>query len=269
MRAETAVRTLNRELEQRVAERTAQLEAVNRELEAFSYSVSHDLRAPLRVIDGFSKAIEEEQASAFNDAGRDYFKRVRAAAGKMTQLIDALLELSRMTCGNLNRSTVDLSMLAKNEADELAKTEPGRRVEFLILDGITAEGDPVLMHVMIANLIGNAWKFSAKREQARIEFGVLDRGMADDKFETQKPKPETVYFIKDNGAGFDMAYSDKLFGVFQRLHSNEEFEGTGIGLAIVKRIVTRHGGRVWAESKPGEGTAMYFALPAAGAGDGR
>jgi PAS domain S-box-containing protein len=253
MRAEAAVRTLNRELEQRVAERTAQLEAVNRELEAFSYSVSHDLRAPLRVIDGFSKAIEEEQASALNDAGRDYFRRVRNAAGKMSQLIDALLGMSRMTSGEMHRSAVDLSMLAKNEAEELAKTEPGRRAEFIVPDGITTDGDPVLLRVMIANLIGNAWKFSAKREPARIEFGVLDRGMTDD-------KNVAVYFVKDNGAGFDMTCADKLFTAFQRLHTAEEFPGIGIGLATVQRIISRHGGRIWAEGEREKGAAFYFTL---------
>jgi hypothetical protein len=253
MRADAKVRMLNRELEQRVTERTAQLEAANRELEAFSYSVSHDLRAPLRVIDGFSKAIEEEQASALDDTGRDYFKRVRAAAGRMGQLIDALLDLSKQTRGELNRVPVDLSSLAKRAAEELSKNHPKRNVDVVLAEGVTMQGDPVMLRAVIENLLGNAWKFTARRERARIEFGVL-------KSEIHNPKFEMVCFVRDNGAGFDMAYADKLFIAFQRLHGAEDFPGIGIGLATVRRIINRHGGRIWAESEPDKGATFYFTL---------
>jgi PAS domain S-box-containing protein len=247
-RIEEELRELNRELEQRVKDRTTQLEDANRELEAFAYSVSHDLRAPLRAIDGFSRIIEEEHGEKLGTAGRDYFRRVRAAGQKMTHLIDAMLRLSRLTRGELNRIRVDLGPLAKTAADELRKGQPDRRVEFDIADGMAAEGDPVMLRIVVENLLGNAWKFTARQETGRIEFGVAVKDGKD------------AYFVRDNGAGFDMAYAKKLFTAFQRLHAADEFPGLGIGLATVQRIIHRHGGRIWAESEPDKGATFYFTL---------
>ncbi|MGE5809032.1 MAG: sensor histidine kinase [Nitrospirota bacterium] len=279
-RAEESLRRLNEELEQRVAARTSELEAANRELEAFSYSVSHDLKAPLRSIDGFAQAIEEEQSGRMDDSGRNYLRRVRMAAGKMSQLIDALLNLSRQSRGEMRPSSVDLSSLAKGIAEEFAKSQPGRMSAFIIPDGITAEGDPVMLRAVLENLLGNAWKFTGRCESPRIEFGAMEMRNADFGMRNEKikkdgqqsvqsgvshsafriPNSELVYYVRDNGAGFDMAYADRLFKAFQRLHSAEEFSGIGIGLATVQRIVHRHGGKIWAEGEPGKGATFYFTL---------
>jgi light-regulated signal transduction histidine kinase (bacteriophytochrome) len=248
MRAEKEVRELNRLLEERVALRTAQLEAANKELEAFSYSVSHDLRAPLRAIDGFSRIIEEDHATRLDKEGKDLFRRMREAADRMGQLITALLDLSKRTRGEMKRVPVDLSLTAKAAAEELAKAQPERKADFVIAEGITVSGDPAMLRAAVENLLENAWKFTGKRETARIEFGV-DRRDGND-----------VYFVRDNGAGFDMAYANKLFGAFQRLHAGSEFPGIGIGLATVQRIIDRHGGRIWAEGEPDKGATFYFTL---------
>jgi len=253
----------NRELERRAAE----LETVNNELEAFSYSVSHDLRAPLRSIDSFSQILLEEHAGKLDADGQDCLRRVRAATSRMGQLIDDLLRLSRVTRAEMHLETVDLSALAHSVAAELQGREPQRQVEFTIAPGVTAQGDARLLQVVLENLMGNAWKFTAKQEKARIEFGVLQerdletrrRGDAETLPLTASPLLP-VYFVRDNGAGFDMAYADKLFGAFQRLHSPSEFPGTGIGLATVSRIIHRHGGRVWAEGEVEKGATFYFTL---------
>ncbi len=237
-------------LESRVAERTAALQAANRELEAFSYSVSHDLRAPLRSIDGFSKVLLERYGALLDARGRDYLRRVRAAAQRMGQLIDDLLGLSRIGRREMRREVVDLSALAAEILAELREREPARSVETVIAPDVTAEGDPELLSIVVTNLLDNAWKFTREREIARIEFGVTVRDH------------QRAYFIRDNGAGFDMAYVDKLFSPFQRLHTEAEFPGTGIGLAIVQRIIHRHGGAVWAESAVGEGATFTFTLGA-------
>jgi signal transduction histidine kinase len=229
-----------------------ELEGTNRELEAFSYSVSHDLRAPLRTIDGFSQILQEDYEGALDDEGIDYLGRVRAASRHMATLIDDLLNLSRVGRRPLRREPVDLARLAAGIIGDLRVSEPGREVEFVAGENIVAWGDVSLLKVALENLLGNAWKFTAREEEARIEFGA-DR----------EPGPGSlspVYYVRDNGAGFDQAYADKLFGAFQRLHGQDEFEGTGIGLATVARIVHRHGGRVWAEGRVGGGATFYFTL---------
>lgn len=225
-----------------------QAETSNRELEAFSYSVAHDLRAPLRTIDGFSLALMEDFAGRLDERGREHLERVRSATQRMGQLIDDLLSLSRIARVEMQRTTVDLSTLARRVSDELKKADPERRAEFKIADHVVAEGDGRLLRVVLDNLLRNAWKFTGKRPVAHIEFGaVRDNG-------------GQSFFVRDNGAGFDMTYAGKLFGPFQRLHSAKDFEGTGIGLATVARIVQRHGGRVWAEGAVDQGATFHFTL---------
>ena len=248
-RLELELRRLNEELEQRVAARTAELAASNKELEAFAYSVSHDLRAPLRAIDGFGQALLEDYADRLDEEGRSHLQRTRAASQRMGQLIDGLLSLSRTTRSEIRRTYVDLSALAQMIAGELRKTNPARQVEWDIAPGLIVHADASLMRIMLQNLLENAWKFTSKHPRAKIAVGAVEQN------------GETVYFVRDDGAGFDMAYADKLFGAFSRLHAMAEFDGTGIGLATVQRIVHRHGGRVWAEGKVEQGATIYFTIP--------
>jgi PAS domain S-box-containing protein len=246
--AEDEIRRLNAELERRVRERTIQLESSNKELEAFVYSVSHDLRAPLRSIDGFSLALLEEYGGRLDERGRHYLDRVRSAAGQMGLEIEDLLKLSRLTRSEMIFADVNLSRLVENIAAELNESRPDRAVDWIIAPGVTADGDARLLEVALRNLLENAWKFTSKHPSARIEFGVRERD------------GQPVYFVRDDGAGFDNAFAGKLFGVFQRLHRFEEFEGTGVGLAMVQRIIRRHGGSVWAEGAVERGAAFYFTL---------
>ncbi len=256
------IKQINFELEELVKERTAGLEAANKELEAFAYSVSHDLRAPLRRMDGFSRALLESHVDKLNEEGKHYLERVCAGAQGMGELIDALLDLSRITRRELKRGPVDLRTVAYQIAAELQKTEPGRDVEFVLPKEVVVDGDKHLLQVAFENLVGNAWKFTGKMEKkGRIEFGAA-RNAGCGARNTDLGNDVIVYFVRDNGAGFDMAYANKLFGAFQRLHREDEFEGTGIGLATVQRIIQKHGGRVWAEGALGKGATFYFTLGA-------
>ncbi len=240
-------RTRSERVSLRLEDANRKLAGTNKELESFSYSVSHDLRAPLRTIDGFSRILLEDYAEDLGEEAHDYLGRVRAASVHMGHLIDDLLNLSRVTRSPLRREPVDLSVLASGIAKELQNSQPEREVEFVIEEGVTAWGDARLLLVALENLLGNACKFTSKTPGGRIEFGV-EQG------------PGGAYYVRDNGAGFDMNYAGKLFGAFQRLHGSGEFEGTGIGLATVQRIIHRHGGRVWAEGEVGRGAVFYFTL---------
>ena len=243
-RAEAEVSELN-ESERRHA---AQLEAANKELEAFSYSVSHDLRAPLRSIDGFSSALMEDYGEKLDVQAKNYLERIRAATQRMSQLIDDLLNLARVARSEMRHEVVDLSAMAKVILTDLHNEEPQRSVECVVPEGVAVQGDPRLLRVVLENLLGNAWKFTRKKPQARIELGVA------------KHDGQQVYFVRDDGAGFDMTYVGKLFGTFQRLHKAEDFSGSGVGLATVQRIIHRHGGRVWAQGAEGKGATITFTL---------
>ncbi len=247
--AEEEIRRLNEELKERVVSRTAQLEAANKELEAFAYSVSHDLRAPLRAVDGFSQMVVEDAGHLLAAADVEHLQRVRDAAQRMALLLDDLLGLSRVSRKDMLRDDVDLSAMATAVMAELHEEQPDRRVEVVVAPGMRVEADSALLHVILSNLLSNAWKFTSKHDEARIEVGVTD---ADG---------ERTFFVCDDGAGFDERYAQHLFGAFQRMHSADEFEGDGIGLATVQRLVTRHGGRVWAEAEVEKGATFYFTLP--------
>ncbi len=245
-RAERELELYRLHLEELVGERTSELAAANRELESFSYSVSHDLRAPLRSIDGFSQQILEDHYDRLDEDGRDAFQRIRAASQRMGLLIDGLLNLARFSRSEITHGRVDLGAMARHIAEDLRKSHPGRKAEFIITEGLIVDGDERLLYVVLQNLLGNAWKFCEKCDNTLIEFGATEHG------------GRTAYFVRDNGAGFDMAYASKLFSPFQRLHAVSEYPGTGIGLATVQRIIQRHGGQVWAEGEVGRGATFYF-----------
>lgn len=247
-RTQRELQDLTLSLEQRVRERTTALELANRELEAFSYSVSHDLRAPLRGIDGFSRILLERHADKLDAAGQDYLGRIRNAALRMNRLIEDMLRLSRIGRAEIRRTTVDLTEMASSIAIELRQREPERRVEVDIAPALTVNADSGLLRIVLENLLGNAFKFTGKKDEAKIEVGAMEKD------------GERVYYVRDNGAGFDMTFADKLFSPFQRLHRDTEFAGSGIGLASVQRIIARHGGRIWVEAAEGQGAAFFFTL---------
>ncbi len=246
--AEELIRKLNKELEERVRERTVELEAANKELEAFSYSVSHDLRAPLRALDGFSQALMEDYFDTLDEEGRDFLQRMRNASQSMGGLIDDLLNLSRVTRDEIKPKMIDLTALGWEIIEVLKSSAPDRIVDVVIEENLVVSGDLRHIRLMLTNLLGNAWKFTSKTENARIEFGMKKEG-------------ESMHFyISDNGAGFNMLYVDKLFTAFNRLHKPDDFEGSGIGLAIVQRVISRHDGRIWAEGEVEKGTVFRFTL---------
>ena len=247
--AEARVRLLNTELEQRLQDRTVQLQVLTKEAENFSYSIAHDLRAPLRWIGGFARALEEGHASQLDAEGRHFIQKIRDSTEHMGALLDGLIEVARFSRTDLRRTAVDLTATVRQVAAELRKDDPERKVEWVIAEGITADGDPRLLQRVLENLLNNAYKFTAKRVAARIEFGIAPQGDG-----------RVAYFVRDNGIGFDMAYADQLFGAFQRLHGAKEYPGTGIGLATVERIVHRHGGQVWAEGAENTSATFYFTL---------
>lgn len=244
-RAKFVIEDLNREL----AARNCSLEEVNRELESFSYAVSHDLRSPLRSIHGFSEALKKNAARKLSPEEISWLEKISAGAARMDRLTEDLLRLSRITRAQLKREKLDLALIARQVVRELRQSDPDRNAVFAIADAIEVHADPVLMRVVLDNLLGNAWKYTGRRPQALISFGREER------------ERQTAFCVRDNGAGFDMTYASKLFAPFQRLHSVREFPGSGVGLACVARVIHKHGGRLWADSKTGEGAAFYFTLP--------
>jgi signal transduction histidine kinase len=248
--AEAVITRLNAELEERIVSRTEQRDAVARELEAFAYSVAHDVRTPLRAIDGFSAMVLDDDGGRLSAASVDHLERAREAAQRMGLLLDDLLGLSRVSRHELHRSRVDLSAQALEVAAEVAADFPGRAVELSIHEGMAAEADPALTRMIVRELLGNAWKFTGPRETAHVAVGVDDSG------------DQSVFFVRDDGAGFDVRSAAHLFGVFQRMHPSDQFPGHGIGLATVQRLVLRHGGRIWAEAELDKGATFFFTLPA-------
>ena len=245
--ADASMQDRIRELEAEGSRRAQRHEQAVRELDSFAHSVSHDLRAPLRVIDGFAQIVLEDYGDKLDALGLEHLKRIVAAGARMNSMIDTLLSMSRMTARELNCERVDLSQTALQLVEELHSEDPGRNVEFVVAPGLAAQGDPTLLRLVLQNLLANAFKFSSRTPAARIEFG-------------RQADSSQAFFVRDNGAGFDMRFAERLFGVFQRLHSQSEFPGTGVGLATVQRIVRRHSGRIWAESAPGRGATFYFTL---------
>jgi light-regulated signal transduction histidine kinase (bacteriophytochrome) len=245
-RVEEEIKILNEDL----MHRTVELEMANKELEAFTYSVSHDLKAPLIVASGFCRRLSERYGEKLDEKGKHYLQRIQESCQHMNLLIEDLLNLSKVTTSKIKLTSINLSDLVKSIVTQLKETRSKREVSFFIEDGLTAKGDSRLLRVALENLIGNAWKFTSKSKRAKIEFGLI-----------KTIRDEMTFFVRDNGCGFDMSMMDKLFQPFQRFHSDEEFSGTGIGLATVHRIITRHGGRIWAESAVGKGATFFFTLP--------
>ncbi len=250
IKVEKEIKQLNENLKRR----TIQLEAVNKELEAFSYSVSHDLRAYVRRLMGFSQVLRNEYENKLDPVGKNYLQHVQAASGQMNQLIDGLLHLSYVTRSEMSFERVNLSNMARQIAASLRQTNPERAVDFVIEEGIMVQGDKRLLKIMLENLLGNAWKYTRKNLVSKIEFGVANNNNQLDNTDN------ALYFIRDNGVGFDMVDADKIFGAFVRLHSDKEYDGTGIGLATVQRIIQRHGGQIWAEAGVNQGATFYFTL---------
>jgi len=248
-RAQQEILRLNAELEERVLQRTAQLEAANRELEAFSYSIAHDLRAPLSSIDGFSNSLQGRAGETLDDRSHHFLRRIRAGVRQMSDLTDGLLSLASLARADLRCEAVDIADMARSALAALQERSPGRSVRIVVADRLPGWGDPRLLAQLVSNLVANAWKFTSRNKHAKIEVG----GMRD-------AQEQIVYFVRDDGAGFDMAYASRMFEAFRRMHTSAEFDGTGIGLAIAHRIVTRHGGRIWAESAPNRGATFYFML---------